>query len=86
MYVIAGKVFTYWLGTEPFLYIAEPELVKILSKEVKAKHWGKPSVFKNDRKSMFGNGLVMAEGDEWVRQRHIITPAFNPSNLKVRFS
>nr|ADN34296.1 cytochrome p450 [Cucumis melo subsp. melo] len=81
-----GKVFTYWLGTEPFLYIADPEFVKILSKEVKAKNWGKPSVFKNDRKSMFGNGLVMAEGDEWVRQRHIITPAFNPSNLKAMAS
>ncbi|CAK9311144.1 unnamed protein product [Citrullus colocynthis] len=81
-----GKVFIYWLGTEPFLYIGEPEIVRILSKEVKAKYWGKPSVFKNDRKSMFGNGLVMAEGDEWVRQRHIITPAFNPSNLKAMAS
>lgn len=80
-----GKIFTYWLGTEPFLYIADPEFLKILSTEVKAKFWGKPSVFKRDRKSMFGNGLVMAEGDEWVRQRHVITPAFNPSNLKVSF-
>lgn len=65
------------------MYIAEPEFLKTLSTEVKAKFWGKPSVFKDDRKSMFGNGLVMAEGDQWVRQRHVITPAFNPSNLKV---
>ncbi|XP_023533013.1 cytokinin hydroxylase-like [Cucurbita pepo subsp. pepo] len=81
-----GKIFTYWLGTEPFLYIAEPEFVRMLSREVQAKYWGKPSVFKRDRKSMFGNGLVMAEGDEWVRQRHVITPAFNPSNLKAMAS
>ncbi|GMY39834.1 cytokinin hydroxylase-like [Fagus crenata] len=78
-----GKTFIYWLGTEPFLYIAEPEFLKKMSSEVLAKSWGKPTVFKNDRDPMFGNGLVMTEGDEWVRHRHVITPAFNPTNLKV---
>ncbi|XP_050251755.1 cytokinin hydroxylase-like [Quercus robur] len=81
-----GKTFIYWLGTEPFLYIAEPEFLKKMSGSVMAKSWGKPTVFKNDRDPMFGNGLVMVEGDEWVRQRHIITPAFNPINLKVMAS
>lgn len=47
------------------------------------KSWGKPGVFKKDREPMFGNGLVMTEGDEWVHRRHTITPAFSPSNLKV---
>ncbi|KAK7860931.1 cytochrome p450 714a2 [Quercus suber] len=78
-----GKTFIYWLGTEPFLYIAEPEFLKKMSGSVMAKNWGKPTVFKNDRDPMFGNGLVMVEGDEWVRQRHVITPAFNPINLKM---
>ncbi|GMY39846.1 cytokinin hydroxylase-like, partial [Fagus crenata] len=78
-----GKTFIYWLGTEPFLYIADPEFLKKMSSEVLAKSWGKPTVFKNDRDPMFGNGLVMTEGDEWVRHRHVITPAFNPTNLKV---
>ncbi|PKI50718.1 hypothetical protein CRG98_028860 [Punica granatum] len=31
---------------------------------------------------MFGNGLLMTEGDKWVHRRHIITPAFSPSHLK----
>nr|POF07576.1 cytochrome p450 [Quercus suber] len=57
-----------------------------MSGSVMAKSWGKPTVFKNDRDPMFGNGLVMVEGDEWVRQRHVITPAFNPINLKVMAS
>ncbi|XP_030530565.1 cytokinin hydroxylase-like [Rhodamnia argentea] len=77
-----GKVFMYWLGTEPFLYIAEPEFLKQMSSGVMGKSWGKPRVFKNDREPMFGNGLVMTEGDEWVRHRHLITPAFSPANLK----
>ncbi|KDP22269.1 hypothetical protein JCGZ_26100 [Jatropha curcas] len=61
-----GKVFIYWLGTEPFLYIAEPEFLKKMSTGVMGKSWGKPDVFKNDRKPMFGNGLNMAEGDDWA--------------------
>ncbi|CAK9169505.1 unnamed protein product [Ilex paraguariensis] len=81
-----GKVFIYWLGTEPFLYIADPEFLRKISADVMGKSWGKPTVFKNDRKPMFGNGLVMVEGDEWVRHRHIITPAFSPANLKTMSS
>lgn len=80
-----GKVFVYWLGTEPFLYIADPVFLKKLSSEVSAKKWGKPSVFKRDRAPMFGNGIVMSEGDEWALHRQVITPAFNPANLKVHF-
>ncbi|KAK9075345.1 hypothetical protein SSX86_003668 [Deinandra increscens subsp. villosa] len=81
-----GKVFMYWLGAEPFLYIADPEFLKKISSGVMGKSWGKPNVFKNDRKPMFGDGLVMVEGDDWVRHRHVITPAFSPSNLKAMSS
>ncbi|KAI3757644.1 hypothetical protein L6452_05187 [Arctium lappa] len=81
-----GKVFMYWLGTEPFLYIGDPEFLKKISSGVMGKSWGKPTVFKNDRKPMFGGGLVMAEGDDWVRHRHVITPAFSPTNLKAMSS
>ncbi|KAJ8752768.1 hypothetical protein K2173_008503 [Erythroxylum novogranatense] len=81
-----GKVFIYWLGTEPFLYIADPEFLKRMSNGVMGKSWGKPRVFKRDREPMFGDGLVMVEGDDWVRQRHVITPAFAPANLKAMAS
>nr|AFN53633.1 putative cytochrome P450 protein [Linum usitatissimum] len=81
-----GKVFVYWLGTEPFMYIADPEFLKEMSAGVMGKSWGKPRVFKQDREPMFGNGLVMVEGDDWVRHRHVITPAFTPSNLKAMSS
>ncbi|KAK7380313.1 hypothetical protein VNO78_32821 [Psophocarpus tetragonolobus] len=81
-----GKVFIYWLGTEPFLYIADPEFLKKMSTEVLAKKWGKPRVFRHDRDPMFGNGLVMVEGNEWVRHRHVIAPAFSPLNLKAMAS
>ncbi|XP_042512841.1 cytokinin hydroxylase-like [Macadamia integrifolia] len=78
-----GKVFVYWLGTEPFLYVADPEFLKEMSSGVMAKSWGKPNVFKYDRKPMFGNGLVMVEGDNWVHHRNVIAPALSPANLKA---
>ncbi|CAK9160939.1 unnamed protein product [Ilex paraguariensis] len=65
----AGRCFIYRLGTEPFLYIADPECLKRMSAGVMGKSWGKPTVFKNDRKPLFGNGLTMVEGDDWVRHR-----------------
>ncbi|KAA8539924.1 hypothetical protein F0562_026616 [Nyssa sinensis] len=61
-----GKVFIYWLGTEPFLYIADPEFLKRMSARVMGKSWGKPTVFKNDREPLFGKGLIMVEGDDWA--------------------
>ncbi|KAF8051527.1 hypothetical protein N665_1710s0002 [Sinapis alba] len=78
-----GKVFVYWLGIEPFVYVADPEFLSVMSKGVLGKSWGKPNVFKKDREPMFGTGLVMVEGDDWIRHRHIITPAFSPLNLKA---
>ncbi|CAA7059554.1 unnamed protein product [Microthlaspi erraticum] len=78
-----GKVFVYWLGIEPFVYVADPEFLSVMSKGVLGKSWGKPNVFKKDREPMFGTGLVMVEGDDWIRHRHIITPAFSPLNLKT---
>ncbi|KAG8381314.1 hypothetical protein BUALT_Bualt06G0109500 [Buddleja alternifolia] len=81
-----GKVFIYWIGTEPFLYIADPEFLKQMTADIKGKNWGKPNVFKYDREPMFGNGLVMVEAEDWVRHRHTITPAFSPANLKAMSS
>ncbi|KAL5727497.1 unspecific monooxygenase [Ranunculus cassubicifolius] len=84
---IHSIVFPYFVRwPEPFLYIADPEFLKQMSSGVLGKAWGKPNVFKHDRKSLFGNGLVMLEGDGWSHHRHIITPAFSAANLKGMMS
>ncbi|RCV09020.1 hypothetical protein SEVIR_1G379800v4 [Setaria viridis] len=76
-----GKVFVYWLGTEPFVYVSDPEFLKAATGGALGKRWGKPDLFRRDRMPMFGRGLVMAEGDEWARHRNIIAPAFSATNL-----
>ncbi|KAM0931594.1 hypothetical protein ACQ4PT_000205 [Festuca glaucescens] len=81
-----GKVFVYWLGTEPFVYVADPEFLKRATGGAMGRLWGKPDVFRRDRMPMFGRGLVMAEGDEWARHRHIIAPAFSATNLNDMIS
>ncbi|KAM7504760.1 hypothetical protein LguiB_003664 [Lonicera macranthoides] len=57
-----------------------------MSEGVLGKTWGKPNVFRKDRKALFGNGLLMVEGDDWVRRRHLINPAFSAPNLKAMTS
>ncbi|KAL6541574.1 hypothetical protein OROGR_011060 [Orobanche gracilis] len=57
-----------------------------MTADIKGKSWGKPTVFKKDREPMFGQGLLMVEGDDWVRHRHVIAPAFSPANLKAMAS
>ncbi|KAG8060831.1 hypothetical protein GUJ93_ZPchr0002g24845 [Zizania palustris] len=81
-----GKVFVYWLGTEPFLYVADPDFLKSATAGTHGRFWGKPDVFRRDRMPMFGRGLVMAEGDDWARHRHIIAPAFSSTNLNDMIS
>ncbi|XP_051138312.1 cytokinin hydroxylase [Andrographis paniculata] len=81
-----GKVFVYWMGTEAFVYVADAEFLKEMCGGIQGKSWGKPKVFKNDREPMFGNGLVMVEGQDWLRHRHLITPAFTHPNLKAMSS
>ncbi|KAI4324932.1 hypothetical protein MLD38_030374 [Melastoma candidum] len=77
-----GKVFVYWLGTEPFLYVTDPKFLQEMSLGTKGRGWGKPNVFRKDREPMFGSSLVMIDGDEWFHRRNILTPAFSPSNMK----
>ncbi|KAK6925844.1 LOW QUALITY PROTEIN: Cytochrome P450 [Dillenia turbinata] len=84
--ILQGKVSIYWLGVEPFLYIADPEFLRKMSSGVLDKSWGKPAVFREDRLPMFGIGLVMVEGEHWIHNRHVITPAFSPANLKAMTS
>lgn len=74
------------MGTQPFLYVADPLFLQQISEAVPTRNWGKPLVFKGDRQSLFGEfGLNMTESQRWLLHKRIIGPAFSSSSLKVQF-
>ncbi|KAM5580967.1 cytokinin hydroxylase-like [Rosa sericea] len=78
---IYGKRFIYWNGIEPRMCLTETELIKeLLSKysTISGKSW----LQQQGSKHFIGRGLLMANGDDWYHQRHIVAPAFMGDKLK----
>ncbi|XP_058084248.1 cytochrome P450 709B1-like [Magnolia sinica] len=76
-----GEMFLYWFGSRPRLFIMEPELAKeVLSK--KSDFYPKPKI-NPFLAAVMGKGLGVVEGDDWVRHRKIVGPAFHVEKLKV---
>ncbi|KAI6691568.1 hypothetical protein NL676_028396 [Syzygium grande] len=76
-----GKRFIYWNGSEPRMCLTETELIKeLLSKysTLSGKSW----LQQQGSKHFIGKGLLMANGDDWYHQRHIVAPAFTGDKLK----
>lgn len=78
-----GKRFIYWNGIEPRMCITETELIKELLSRYSTKA-GKSWLQQQGSKHFIGRGLLMANGDDWHHQRHIVAPAFMGDRLKVR--
>ncbi|XP_022997665.1 cytokinin hydroxylase-like [Cucurbita maxima] len=76
-----GKRFIYWNGMEPRLCLTEMELVKeILGKS--SNVCGRSWMQRQGTKHFIGNGLLMANGEAWHHQRHLVSPAFRGERLK----
>ncbi|CAL0308261.1 unnamed protein product [Lupinus luteus] len=76
-----GNRFLYWNGIEPRLCLTETELIKeFLSKysTVSGKSWQQ----RQGSKNFIGEGVLMANGEDWYHQRHIVAPAFLGDRLK----
>ncbi|PIN12023.1 Cytochrome P450 CYP4/CYP19/CYP26 subfamily [Handroanthus impetiginosus] len=76
-----GKRFVYWNGVEPRLCLTDTELIKeLLSKysSISGKSW----LQQQGSKHFIGRGLLMANGEDWYHQRHIVAPAFMGDKLK----
>ncbi|MFS7959615.1 putative secologanin synthase [Helianthus anomalus] len=77
-----GEKSFIWLGPTPRMYIRDPELIKeilLRPDEFQKPH---PEPFRDS----IVRGLLVTEGDKWIKHRKIINPAFNLQNLKIMFS
>uniref|UniRef100_A0A7N0VEI3 Cytochrome P450 n=1 Tax=Kalanchoe fedtschenkoi TaxID=63787 RepID=A0A7N0VEI3_KALFE len=72
-----GKNLIVWLGPRPEVYIMEPELIKEVSNRI--YDFQKP--LRNPCRKLLANGLAAYEGDQWVKHRRLINPAFHAETL-----
>ncbi|XP_052195439.1 cytokinin hydroxylase [Diospyros lotus] len=76
-----GKRFIFWNGTEPRMCITDTEMIKELLSKYSTKA-GKSWLQQQGSKHFIGKGLLMANGEDWHHQRHIVAPAFIGDKLK----
>ncbi|KAK8510607.1 hypothetical protein V6N12_055534 [Hibiscus sabdariffa] len=75
-----GKNYLSWNGVQAELVISEPELVReVLKNSKKAFLKPKPTLLGS---KLLGKGLVMVEGENWVKQRKLANFAFHGQSLK----
>lgn len=70
-----------WAGHRPQLIVTELELIK----EILNDKGGAFPKIKSDTflRKLLGDGLVMAEGEKWIKLRRIANHAFHAESLKV---
>ncbi|KAH0937839.1 LOW QUALITY PROTEIN: hypothetical protein HID58_005300 [Brassica napus] len=73
------KVFVYWQGIEPFVYVADPEFLSDIERCI-GEELGKTKCIQERQRANVWQRF--GYGDDWTRHRHMITPAFSPLNLK----
>ncbi|KAK1438001.1 hypothetical protein QVD17_03802 [Tagetes erecta] len=74
-----GKNCFTWMGPRPILHVTDPTMLKeILAnyEDFQKQRGGNPLT------SLLAKGLVDVEGDQWVKHRKIINPAFHVEKLK----
>ncbi|CAA0825563.1 cytochrome P450- family 709- subfamily B-polypeptide 2 [Striga hermonthica] len=75
-----GNNFLIWIGRQPQIFITEPELVKeVLSNKDVAHQKPRPA---SPVRKLFGDGLILAEGEKWTRLRKLSNYAFHGDSLK----
>ncbi|KAL6577745.1 hypothetical protein OROMI_010073 [Orobanche minor] len=75
-----GNNFLHWIGTQPHVVVTEPELIK----EILSNKYGKypKSKLKGYLKKLLGDGIVVAEGEKWLKLRKLANHAFHGECLK----
>ncbi|MFT5528035.1 MAG: cytochrome P450, partial [Pirellulaceae bacterium] len=76
--------FVHYRGLFNFYLLNHPALVKQVLKETH-KSFDKNSVIYNRFRNVFGDGLVVSEGEKWLRQRKLMHPIFSPVAVKRFF-
>ncbi|XP_073020655.1 cytochrome P450 734A1 [Primulina eburnea] len=75
-----GKTFLYWFGPRPILAVADPDIIKDILFNANGRF--AKIEFNPSSKVLFGEGLVLLEGEKWAVHRRITSQAFNMERVK----
>ncbi|VAI41259.1 unnamed protein product [Triticum turgidum subsp. durum] len=75
-----GKTFLFWIGPIPAIFSIDLQLIKQVLTD-------RTGLYQKDfmipvLKSLFGNGVILINGDDWKRHRKVVLPAFNYEKIK----
>ena len=80
-FVVTGKNFLQWDGSQAQLVVTEAELVKeVLTDRDGVFSKGKTKAF---MRRLLGDGLVISQGQKWAKVRKLANYAFHAESLKV---
>ncbi|KAJ6732994.1 CYTOCHROME P450 FAMILY 721 SUBFAMILY A POLYPEPTIDE 1 [Salix koriyanagi] len=77
-----GKMFLFWYGIKPRLVISDPDMIKEVLMNNKIAGSIEKLALNPLRKILFGEGLVVLEGEKWALHRRIANQAFNLEQVK----
>ncbi|WVZ57055.1 hypothetical protein U9M48_007495 [Paspalum notatum var. saurae] len=75
-----GKTFLFWIGPIPSVFSTDLQLIKQVLTD-------RTGLYQKDfmipvLKLLFGNGVILINGDDWKRHRKVVLPAFNHEKIK----
>lgn len=76
--------FIHYRGLISFYQVNHPSLVKQVLMDTH-KTFDKHSIIYDRFRNVFGDGLVVAEGEKWRRQRKLMQPMFGPKTVRRFF-
>ncbi|VAI03829.1 unnamed protein product [Triticum turgidum subsp. durum] len=69
-------------GAVEILFVSDPGMVKDMS-HCTSSELGKPIYIQKSRKPLFGDGILVSNGDIWAYQRKVIAPEFFMEKIKI---
>ncbi|KAF8728797.1 hypothetical protein HU200_018076 [Digitaria exilis] len=75
-----GRTFLFWIGPIPAVFSTDLQLIKQVLSD-------RTGLYQKDfmipvLKFLFGNGVILINGDDWKRHRKVVLPAFNHEKIK----
>jgi cytochrome P450 len=75
-----GDIYTLDLGPMSMVMLNHPDFAQYVLRD-NAKNYSKGGPIWDSVRSLIGNGLVVSEGDFWLRQRRMMSPHFHRQRL-----